>query len=43
LNPRRFVAVHRILGGTFMLQLRNGVRIVTGRQYKDTVRQLLNV
>ena len=42
-NPRRVVAVHRMLGGTFMLQLRNGVRIGTGRQYKDTVRQLLNV
>lgn len=42
-NPRRIVAVHRMLGGTFMLQLRNGVRIGTGRQYKDTVRQLLNV
>lgn len=42
-NPRRIVAVHRMLGGTFMLQLRNGVRVGTGRQYKDTVRQLLNV
>lgn len=42
-NPRRIVAVHRMLGGTFILQLRNGVRIGTGRQYKDTVRQLLNV
>jgi two-component system LytT family response regulator len=42
-NPRRIVAVHRMLGGTFVLQLRNGARIGTGRQYKDMVRQLLNV
>jgi two-component system LytT family response regulator len=41
-NARRIVAVHPMLSGTFVLQLRNGVRIGTGRQYKDTVRDLLN-
>ena len=41
-NARRIVAVHPMLGGTFVLQLRNGVRVGTGRQYKDTIRGLLN-
>jgi two-component system, LytTR family, response regulator len=42
-NTRRIVAVHPMLSGTFVLQLRNGVRIGTGRQYKDTIRDLLNI
>ena len=42
-NARRVVAVHPMLGGTFVLQLRNGTRIGTGRQYKDTIRDLLNI
>src|SRR5207248_5677408 len=33
-NARRVVPVHPMLGGTFVLQLRNGTRIGTGRPYK---------
>ena len=41
-NTRRIAAVHPMMGGTFMLQLRNGTRIGTGRQYKDTIRDLIH-
>jgi len=41
-NARRIAAVHSMLSGTFVLQLRNGVRIGTDRQYKDVIRNLLS-
>jgi two-component system, LytTR family, response regulator len=40
-NATRIVAVHTIAGGVFELELRSGVRIRTGRQYGERIRNLL--
>jgi len=41
-NISRIVAVHALLSGTYEMELRNGVRLTTGRQYKDAVQQLIH-
>jgi two-component system, LytTR family, response regulator len=40
-NTSRIVAVHPLLSGTYEMELRNGSRLTTGRQYKDAVQQLI--
>jgi two-component system LytT family response regulator len=40
-NARRIAAVHSMIGGAYELELRGGVRIKTGRQYRETIRKLL--
>lgn len=40
-NASRIVAVHNMVGGVYELELRGGVRIKTGRQYRDAIRKLL--
>ena len=40
-NVARVVAVHVLLGGTYELELRDGTRVSTGRNYRDTVQKLL--
>ena len=40
-NTSRILALHPLLSGTYELELRSGVRITTGRQYKDAVQQLM--
>lgn len=40
-NSNRIVAVHSRIGGVYELELRGGVRIKTGRQYRDRIRKLL--
>ncbi len=41
-NTARISAVHPLLSGTYEMELRNGVRLTTGRQYKDAVQQLIH-
>jgi two-component system LytT family response regulator len=40
-NSSRIAAVHTMIGGTYELELRRGVRIKTGRQYRERIRKLL--
>jgi two-component system LytT family response regulator len=40
-NRSRVVAVHVLLGGTYELELRDGTRVSSGRNYRDTVQKLL--
>jgi two-component system, LytTR family, response regulator len=40
-NFRRIVTVHTMLGGAYELELKDGARIKTGRQYRDRIRKLL--
>ena len=40
-NSGRIVAVHTMIGGVYELELKGGVRIKTGRQYRDNIRKLL--
>jgi two-component system LytT family response regulator len=40
-NRSRIVAVHVLMGGTYELELRDGTRVSTGRNYRDTVQKLL--
>lgn len=40
-NLSRIVAVYPMLHGTWVLELRNGARITTGRQYRATVQELI--
>jgi two-component system LytT family response regulator len=40
-NSSRIVAVHTMIGGVFELELKGGIRIKTGRQYRDRIRNLL--
>jgi len=42
-NTDRIATVHPMIHGTYVLQLRNGVRLGTGRQYKEAVRSLVGV
>jgi two-component system LytT family response regulator len=41
-NSSRIVAAHTMPGGVYELELRGGVRINTGRQYREKVRKLLD-
>ena len=40
-NRSRIVAVHVLLGGAYELELRDGTRLTSGRNYRDTVQKLL--
>jgi len=40
-NRSRVVAVHVLLGGAYELELRDGTRLTSGRNYRDTVQKLL--
>ncbi|HEY2471398.1 MAG TPA: LytTR family DNA-binding domain-containing protein [Terracidiphilus sp.] len=40
-NLSRVVTVYPILGGAYELELRCGTRLMTGRQYKNTIQRLL--
>jgi two-component system LytT family response regulator len=40
-NRSRIVAVHVMVGGTYELELRDGTRVSTGRNYRDAVQKLL--
>lgn len=40
-NLSRIVAVHPLLSGSYEMELKNGVRLTTGRQYKDAVQQMI--
>jgi two-component system LytT family response regulator len=40
-NISRVVAVHSMLNGTYEMELQNGVRISTGRQFKEAVQRLV--
>ena len=40
-NTSRIVAVHTLMGGTYELELRDGTRLTTGRQYREAVQQLI--
>jgi two-component system LytT family response regulator len=42
-NTSRIVAVHLLMGGTYELQLRDGTRLTSGRQYRESVQQLIRV
>jgi two-component system LytT family response regulator len=41
-NTKRIVAVQPLLSGTYQMELTSGVRITTGRQYKDIVQNLIH-
>jgi two-component system, LytTR family, response regulator len=40
-NRSRVVAIHVLLGGAYELELRDGTRVTSGRNYRDAVQQLL--
>ena len=40
-NRSRIVAVHVLLGGAYELELRDGTRLTSGRNYRDAVQKLL--
>jgi two-component system, LytTR family, response regulator len=40
-NLSRLVAIHRMLGGTYEMELRNGIRLATGRQYREAIQRLM--
>jgi two-component system, LytTR family, response regulator len=40
-NLSRIEAIHPLLGGAYVLELRSGTRLTTGRQYKDQIHALL--
>jgi two-component system LytT family response regulator len=40
-NLSHLVAVHPLLAGAYEMELCNGVRLTTGRQYKDAIRALI--
>jgi two-component system LytT family response regulator len=40
-NLSRIVAVHPLMSGTYEMELRGGVRLTTGRQFKDAVQALI--
>jgi two-component system LytT family response regulator len=41
LNLSRLVAIHRMIGGTYEMELRGGVRLATGRQYRQAIQFLI--
>lgn len=42
INLSRVVAVHPLFAGTYEMELRNGVRLSTGRQFKNSIRALIS-
>jgi two-component system, LytTR family, response regulator len=40
-NLSRIIAVYPLMGGTYSMELRGGVRLSTGRQYKEAVQKLV--
>jgi two-component system LytT family response regulator len=40
-NRSRIVAVHVLMGGSYELELRDGTRLSSGRNYRDAVQKLL--
>jgi len=40
-NISRILAVHPLMGGTYEVELRNGRRLTTGRQYREGVQKLI--
>lgn len=40
-NLSRIVAVHPMLSGTYEMELRGGIRLTTGRQYRESVQDLI--
>jgi two-component system LytT family response regulator len=40
-NVARLVAVRAMLSGVYTLELRSGVRLTTGRQYRHAIQQLV--
>ncbi len=40
-NLSRILAIHPLLGGAYELELRGGIRLTTGRQYKVAIQSLL--
>lgn len=41
-HTARIAAVHPMINGTYTIELQNGARLGTGRQYKDSIRTLVN-
>lgn len=41
INVSRLVAIHPILNGTYELELRSGVRLSSGRQYRESIQAML--
>jgi two-component system LytT family response regulator len=41
-NTSRIVAVHVVIGGTYEIELRDGTRLTSGRQYRDAVQALIH-
>jgi two-component system LytT family response regulator len=41
INIGRVAAVHTMLGGTYQIELQNGTRISSGRQYKDSIQAVI--
>jgi two-component system, LytTR family, response regulator len=41
-NLSRIEAIHPLLGGTYELELRGGIRLTSGRQYKAAIQALLH-
>jgi two-component system LytT family response regulator len=41
-NKQRILAVHPLFSGTYELELMGGIRITSGRQYKDIVQNLIH-
>jgi two-component system LytT family response regulator len=42
-NLSRITAIHPIVNGTYTVELRNGTRLATGRQYRDAIQGLIKV
>jgi two-component system LytT family response regulator len=40
-NVSRITAIHPMLNGTYSVELRNGTRLTTGRQYKDAIQGMI--
>jgi two-component system, LytTR family, response regulator len=40
-NVSRITAIHPMLNGTYSVELRNGTRLTSGRQYKDAIQGLI--
>jgi two-component system LytT family response regulator len=40
-NTARIVAVHPLFSGTYEIQLRDGAKLTTGRQYRDQIQAFL--
>jgi two-component system LytT family response regulator len=41
-NATRVVAVHVLMGGAYELELRDGTRLTSGRQYREAVQSLIH-